>query len=142
MGDPADIPGAESSLIGPAIPPEGAAEAVFARWPFGGADIEAAAQVAANAVAARVRAELDHFASRADGSDEDADIGTFATAGSTTYSIAGGGPDLSTMPAQRLAKPPVETHSVPSVGPNPFLAATRLDDGALEEENAPEAYSA
>lgn len=135
-----EIAGGESVLT-PAMPPPGGAEAVFASWPFGGADIEAAAQVAANAVAARVRAELTHFARRSDSGDEGANNGTYSTAQSTTYSISEGSPELSAMPAQRLAKSQPDTHSVPSVGPNPFLAATHLDD-SHEEETMPEAYSA
>jgi hypothetical protein len=77
---------------------------VIASWPFGGADVSAAAQVAsqvaAQAAAADAQAELDqHW-----------------TAQDTTHVV-------SAIPAQRLASQrEAENYSVPPVGPNPFLA--------------------
>jgi len=81
-------------------------------WPFGQADAEAAAQVAAQAVAADVRSELNHYSAQ-----------------TNTH-------HLSAIPTQRPAEQePLQ--SVPSTGPNPFLAAARIqnahDEAALVE---------
>ncbi len=84
-------------------------------WPFGQADAEAAAQVAARAVMADVRAELSHYSAQ-----------------SSTHVLA-------SIPAQRPAQPVEEVESVPSHGPNPFLAAARLQT-ARDEAAAVEGY--
>jgi hypothetical protein len=86
-------------------------------WPFGQADAEAAAQVAARAVMADVRDELSHYSAQ-----------------SATHVLAA-------IPGQRLAQP-VEVEEVPSVpsqGPNPFLAAARIQS-AREEATLVEGY--
>jgi hypothetical protein len=79
-------------------------------WPFGQADAEAAAQVAALAAADDVRDELSHYSSQA-----------------TTHV-------LGAIPAQRPAQPQEELHSVPSHGPNPFLAAARLQQARTDAD--------
>lgn len=87
-------------------------------WPFGAADAEAAAQVAAREVSTDVRTQLGHYSS----------------APSTTHV-------LSAIPAQRAAYADEDLQSVPSVGPNPFLAAARLQR-ARDEAAAGEGYPA
>ncbi|HVV76531.1 MAG TPA: hypothetical protein VHC43_10885 [Mycobacteriales bacterium] len=91
-------------------------DSVLSTWPFGGSDAEAAAQVAANAVAAGVRRQLQEF--------EDST--------SSTHVLTG-------IPAQRteVARQTAEVESsVPAYGPNPFLAAARM------QQARDEAYSA
>jgi hypothetical protein len=84
-------------------------------WPFGQADSDAAAQVAARAAMADVRNELSAYSAQ-----------------TSTHVLAA-------VPAQRPAQPSEEAQSVPSVGPNPFLAAARLQQ-ARNEADAVEGY--
>ncbi|HVY11115.1 MAG TPA: hypothetical protein VHB18_13315 [Mycobacteriales bacterium] len=110
-------PAAPAVIAAPTVP-AGPADATtgLAAWPFGQADAEAAAQVAAQAAAADVRFELDHYSAQR-----------------TTHV-------LSAIPAQRPVQPQESQESlqsVPSTGPNPFLAAARIqnahDEAALVE---------
>ena len=84
-------------------------------WPFGQADAEAAAQVAAQAVAADVQRELTQYSAQ-----------------SSTHVLSG-------IPAQRPARYQDDLQSVPSTGPNPFLAAARLQH-AQDEAATVEGY--
>ncbi|HWC36321.1 MAG TPA: hypothetical protein VG650_16055 [Mycobacteriales bacterium] len=84
----------------------GEIEGMFGHWPFGGADDETVAQVARNlaasSAAATVRKELTHFSSSQDATHV-----------------------MPAIPAPRAHRDSAEMHSVPSTGPNPFLAAIR-----------------
>lgn len=84
-------------------------------WPFGQADADAAAQVAARAAMADVRNQLDAYSAQT----------------STHVLVA--------VPAQRPSPSRDDFQSVPSVGPNPFLAAARLQS-ARDEAEAVEGY--
>ncbi|HVT64463.1 MAG TPA: hypothetical protein VHD81_04875 [Mycobacteriales bacterium] len=86
-------------------------------WPFGQADAEATAQAAALAGIADVRNQLSHYSAQ-----------------STTHVLGG-------IPAQRPAQRVEEVQSVPSYGPNPFLAAARREQ-ARDEATAGAGYPA
>jgi hypothetical protein len=79
-------------------------ESSLSSWPFGGADIAAAAQVASELAAQQVA------------EDVRVEIEQRWTAQDSTHVV-------SAIPAQRLqSQRDAEIHSVPPVGPNPFLA--------------------
>lgn len=106
------------AVIPAAAPPTVPAEdSAFSNWPFGGADAETAGQVAAMAAAQTLEEELTGW----------------WTGKSTTHV-------LDAVPSQRRAqREEAYAHSVPSVGPNPFLAAARIP-GATDDPTAMEGY--
>ncbi|HVT21615.1 MAG TPA: hypothetical protein VHE57_09535 [Mycobacteriales bacterium] len=136
---PLEAPASEAAPIAAAAPAPAAAAAtsVFANWPFGAADAEAAAQVAAKsaaaAAAAGVRHQLEQYAAPRD---------TLTDAQSATNS-QNATHVMPSLPAQRPAPASAgpDLESVPAHGPNPFLAAARMQQ-AREEAAAVEAYSA
>jgi hypothetical protein len=120
------------------------AETVFASWPFGGADAEAAAQVAAQAAADSfakdVRAQLAHYAKAPTVTYVDAAEPLYPDVHHTTYTSAQSSTHiLSAVPGQREGAPAEEIPSVPSTGPNPFLAAARMQQA--RDEAAAEGYA-
>lgn len=135
----ADADAAQSTPIAAAVPVPGGDDAgVFASWPFGGADTEVAAQVAASnaakIAAAGVRQQLGTYAASPDASPAQ----TSTNSQNATHRMP-------SLPVQRtVAQPePVrpDLESVPDSGPNPFLAAARLQR-ARDEAASTEAYTA
>lgn len=102
----------------PATPVE---ESALSNWPFGGADAEATAQVAAQVAAMAAAQTLEE------------ELTGWWTGQSKTHV-------LDAVPSQRRAqREEAYAHSVPSVGPNPFLAAARIP-GAADDPTAIEGY--
>jgi hypothetical protein len=118
-----------SASSAPSAPSEPATvQSRLAAWPFGQVDAEAAAEAAS-------RAQHGPTAPARDLSGELARYTTEshpATAQNSTHM-------LTAIPSQRAAEPVAEMESVPSVGPNPFLSAARVQH-ARDEVTAVEGY--